>query len=100
MPNDLGKAVDDVIRTQWAERVCEPQHGKGMGVIINRTRTYAAVIDIAALLAAPAAIRHSMHTVSSSAQLVTDGIVRFVDIRPDKYGASNVEQEPPGRQSL
>ncbi len=30
-----------------------PNSGKGTGVIINRARTYAAVIDIAALLAAP-----------------------------------------------
>ncbi len=60
-----------------------PNSGKGTGVIINRSRTYAAVIDIAALLAAPRQ-NGTMHTLSSSVQLVTEGIVRFVDIRPGK----------------
>jgi hypothetical protein len=60
-----------------------PNDGNGYGVIINRTRTYAAVIDIAELLAASRQTG-TMHTLSSSVNLVTSGIVRFVDIRPGK----------------
>jgi hypothetical protein len=58
-----------------------PNNAKGYGVIINRTLTFAAVIDIAGLLAAT---RSSAHTISSSTDLITPGIVRFVDIRPGK----------------
>ncbi len=60
-----------------------PNNGKGMGVIINRKRTYAAVIDIAALLAAQRQ-DGTLHTLGSSVDLVGKGIVRFVDIRPGK----------------
>ena len=58
-----------------------PNNAKGYGVIVNRTRTYAAVVDIAGLLGAT---RSSAHTISSSTDLITPGIVRFVDIRPGK----------------
>ncbi len=58
-----------------------PNNMKGYGVIVNRTQTYAAVVDIAGLLAAQ---RSSAHTISSSTDLLTPGIVRFVDIRPGK----------------
>jgi len=57
-----------------------PNNGKGYGVIVNRTRTFAAIVDIAALLAET---RSSAHTISGSTDLVTPGIVRFVDIRPN-----------------
>lgn len=60
-----------------------PNTGHGMGVIINQKRTYAAVIDIPALLTASRQTGTS-HTVSSSVDLVGTGIVRFVDIRPGK----------------
>jgi hypothetical protein len=60
-----------------------PNSGRGMGVIINRKRTYAAVIDIAALLQASRQTG-TMHTLSSSVDLVSQGIVRFVDIRIGK----------------
>ena len=60
-----------------------PNNGKGMGVIINRARTYVAVVDIAALLAAPRQ-EGTTHTVNSSINLVHQGIVRFVNIRPGK----------------
>ena len=60
-----------------------PNSGKGMGVIINQKRTYAAVVNIAALLGASRQAG-TMHTLSSSVDLVVDGIVRFVDIRPGK----------------
>ncbi len=59
-----------------------PNTGKGMGVIINRARTYAAVIDIAALLAAPRQ-QGTSHTLNSSVVL-TPGIVSFVNIQPGK----------------
>ncbi len=60
-----------------------PNTGDGMGVIINQKRTYAAVIDIPALLAASRQAGTS-HTISTSVDLVGSGIVRFVDIRPGK----------------
>jgi len=56
-----------------------PNDGKGYGVILNRTRTYAAKVDIAGLLALP---RSSAHTISSSTDL--SGVVQFVDIRPNR----------------
>jgi hypothetical protein len=60
-----------------------PNNAEGYGVIVNRTRTYAAIVDLAKLLAASRQTG-TMHTLSSSVNLVTDGIVRFVDIRPGK----------------
>jgi hypothetical protein len=61
-----------------------PNTGKGMGVIINRKRTYAAVIDIAALLAAPRE-EGTSHTLASSVVLDSPGgIVRFVNIQRGK----------------
>ena len=68
--------------TQRSDRIHQSQHRQGMGVIINRARTYAAVIDIAALLAAPRQ-QGTSHTLSSSVVL-TPGIVRFVNIQPGK----------------
>ena len=60
-----------------------PNDGKGYGVIINRTRTYAAVIDIAGLLAAERQAG-TQHTVADLVYLSEVGIVRFVNIRPNK----------------
>ncbi len=60
-----------------------PNNGRGMGVIVNRRRTFAAVVDIAMVLGAPRQPGTS-HTLSSSVDLVQSGIVRFVDIRPGK----------------
>lgn len=60
-----------------------PNDSKAYGVIINKTRTYAAVVDIAALLGASRQTG-TMHTLSSAVNLVTSSIVRFVDIRPGK----------------
>jgi hypothetical protein len=84
MPSDpSGKPWAMSFEPNGLTAYASPNSGKGMGVIINRSRTYAAVIDIAALLAA-ARQNGTMHTLSSSVQLVSDGIVRFVDIRPGK----------------
>ncbi len=84
MPSDpSGKPWTMSYEPNGLTAYASPNSGKGMGVIINRSRTYAAVIDIAALLAAPRQ-NGTMHTLSTSVQLVTDGIVRFVDIRPGK----------------
>jgi len=84
MPNDPSKK-------RWAmsfmpnglTAYVSPNSGKGYGVIINQKRTYAAVIDIAALLAASRQ-NGTLHTLSGSVDLVADAIVRFVDIRPGK----------------
>ena len=84
MPSDpAGKPWQMSFEPNGLTAYASPNSGKGMGVIINRSRTYAAVIDIAALLAAP---RQSgtQHTVSGSVDLVGTGIVRFVNIQPNK----------------
>jgi len=60
-----------------------PNTGRGMGVIINRARTYAAVIDIEDLLSATRQ-EGTSHTLSSSVDLVSSGIVRFVNIQKGK----------------
>jgi len=84
MPNDpSGKPWAMSFEPNGLTAYTSPNTGKGMGVIINRSRTYAAVIDIAALLAAPRK-DGTFHTLSSSVDLAGDGIVRFVDIRPGK----------------
>ena len=84
MPNDpLGKPWQMSFMPNGLTAYASPNGGKGMGVIVNRTRTFAAVVDIAALLAAPRQ-GGTMHTVSASENLVGMGIVRFVDIRPGK----------------
>jgi hypothetical protein len=83
MPNDpSGKPWTMSFMPNGLTAYASPNNnGEGMGVIINRARTYAAVVDIAALLGAS---RQSAHTLSSSVNLVTLGIVRFVDIRRGK----------------
>ncbi len=84
MPSDpAGKPWTMSFEPNGLTAYASPNSGKGMGVIINRTRTFAAVIDIAALLAAQ---RQSgtQHTVSGSVDLVGNGIVRFVNIQPNK----------------
>ena len=84
MPNDpLGKAWTMPFMPNGVTAYASPNSGKGMGVIVNRTRTFAAVVDIAALLAAPRQAG-TEHTVSGSEDLVGSGIVRFVDIRKGK----------------
>jgi hypothetical protein len=84
MPNDpSGKPWTMSYEPNGLTAYASPNSGKGTGVIINRARTYAAVIDIAALLAAPRQ-GGTFHTLSGAVQLVNDGIVRFVDIRPGK----------------
>lgn len=83
MPNDpSGKPWAMSFMPNGLTAYASPNNGKGMGVIINRTRTYAAVVDIAALLGASRQ-NGTMHTLSSSVNLVP-AIVRFVDIRPGK----------------
>jgi hypothetical protein len=52
-----------------------PTSGKAFGLIMNNQRTFIAVVDIKALLAAT---RSPVHTVSSSVDLVGTGVVRFV----------------------
>ena len=84
MPNDpSGKPWQMGFMPNGLTAYASPNNGEGMGVIINRARTYAAVVDIAALLAAPRQTG-TMHTISASENLVTDNVVRFVDIRPGK----------------
>ena len=80
MPNDPSKRVWQMSNEpNGLTAYVSPNNAKGYGVILNRTRTYAAIVDIAALLAAT---RSGAHTISSSTDLITPGIVRFVDIRP------------------
>jgi hypothetical protein len=84
MPSDpSGKAWEMSNQPNSITAYVSPNDSKGYGVIANRTRTYAAVVDIEALLAA---MRQAgtQHTLSSSVNLVTTGIVRFVNIRPNK----------------
>jgi hypothetical protein len=84
MPKDpLGKPWQMGFMPNGLTAYLSPNNGKGYGVIVNRTRTFAAVVDIAMLLGAPRQTG-TMHTVSTSENLVTDDIVRFVDIRPGK----------------
>jgi hypothetical protein len=82
MPNDpSGKRWAMSFEPNGLTAYTSPNSGNGMGVIINRTHTYAAVIAIQALLSATRQ-NATMHTLSSSVDLVGDGIVRFVNIRP------------------
>ena len=84
MPNDpSGKPWAMSYEPNGLTAYASPNTGAGMGVIINRTRTYAAVIDVAGLLAGQRQ-NGTQHTLSSSVDLVANGIVRFVDIRPGK----------------
>jgi len=54
--------------------------GHGFGLLMNDARTYVAVIDLDAMLAAPrqATSGTGSHTVSSSYNLVANGVVTFV----------------------
>lgn len=73
MPNDpLGKPWTMPFMPNGLTAYASPNSGKGMGVIVNRTRTFAAVVDIAALLAAPRQAG-TAHTVSGSEDLVGAG---------------------------
>jgi hypothetical protein len=84
MPNDpSGRPWAMSFEPNGLTAYTSPNSGNGTGVIINRTRTYAAVVDIAALLEASRQ-NGTAHTIDSSINLVTQGIVRFVDIRPGK----------------
>jgi hypothetical protein len=82
MPNDpSGKPWAMSFEPNGLTAYASPNSGDGMGVIINRARTYAAVVEIAALLSASRQ-NGTAHTISSSVELVDQGIVRFVNIRP------------------
>jgi len=84
MPNDPSRKIWQMgFMPNGVTAYTSPNNTKGYGVIINRARTYAAVVDIEGLLGAS---RQSgtAHTLSSSVDLITSGIVRFVDIRPGK----------------
>jgi hypothetical protein len=81
MPNDpSGKGWQMSFMPNGLSAYISPNSSKAMGVIINQKRTFLAVIDIAGLLSAT---RQSgtAHTVSTSVDLVKQGIVRFVSIR-------------------
>ena len=84
MPTDpSGKAWAMSNEPNGLTAYVSPNDGKGYGVIVNRSRTYAAVVDVAGLLAA-ARQMGTQHTLSSSVDLQSAGIVRFVNIRPNK----------------
>jgi hypothetical protein len=55
-----------------------PASGKAMALLMNKQRTFIAVIDLKALLAAP---RSPAHMVASPVDLVSTGVVRFVSIQ-------------------
>lgn len=55
-----------------------PSSGKAMGLIMNRQRTFLAVVDLQALLSAP---RIGLHTLDPTFDLVANGVIRFVQIR-------------------
>ncbi len=84
MPNDpTGKPWKMSYMPNGLTAYASPNNGRGMGVIVNRRRTFAAVVDIEALLDASRQ-GGTTHTISSTVDLVGEGIVRFVDIRPGK----------------
>jgi hypothetical protein len=55
-----------------------PTTGNPMGVLLDSTRTFVAVVDINALLAAPRV--PSTHVISPGFNLVTHGVLRFVKV--------------------
>lgn len=82
MPSDpTGKPWQMTFMPNGLTAYTSPNNGKGYGVIVNRAHAFAAVVDIEMLLSAPRQTG-TMHTLSSSVELVSSGIVRFVDIRP------------------
>jgi hypothetical protein len=60
-----------------------PNNGKAIGILVNRTRTYVALVDIVALLNANR-MAGTQHTVDPTIDLVASKIVQFVSLRPHK----------------
>jgi hypothetical protein len=80
MPNDpTGAAWEMTFDPHGLTAYVSPTSGRAFGLIMNRQRTFIAVVDINALLAAT---RSPAHTVSPSVNLVTTGVLRFVALPP------------------
>ena len=60
-----------------------PNTGKAMGILVNRARTFVALVDIVALLNANR-LAGTQHTVDPTVDLVASKIVQFVSLRPHK----------------
>ena len=60
-----------------------PNSGKAIGVLVNRTRTYVALVDIVALLNANR-MAGTQHTIDPTINLVNSGIITYVSLRPHK----------------
>jgi hypothetical protein len=76
MPNDpSGAGWTMSLDPHGLTAYTSPTTGQALGLIMNRSRTFIAVVDIKALLAAE---RSPAHTVAPSVDLVATKVVRFV----------------------
>jgi hypothetical protein len=79
MPNDpTGAAWIMTLDPHGLTAYISPNSGKALGLIMNDQRTFIAVVDIEALLAAPRTT--GTHVVDPTVNLVTSGVVSFVAV--------------------
>jgi hypothetical protein len=78
VPNTPSGAWNNTFDPHGVTAYTSPSSGKPLGVLLNSGRTFLAVIDLNALLAAPRVA--GTHTLSPGVNLVTSGIVRFVAV--------------------